>query len=521
MSNPTQSRNVGGGPMFWDFESLMNSELLNPNSSSSWQQTPASSSGQNPQHNFENTLSLEPDSQNVGQTLPQQYRWEPGLDESELAQSIDIAGLENNTGLPFPIGMAGTGTDTSSESGDDFQLFLQIFKSLPLIEQQKLVAQSSQTRGFQLSEQVELHKIFMGNLTKEYNRLLNGNENEGGTAEATEVKDNDSGFGDESEHLNGKKAEGSKEAKSKKVKSKKKAQTDEDMPYRCPSCAIGCRDKTSLRKHMYIHDPRRFFCDTCGMGFHTRRDLRRHQTAIHNGASGLASRAPRKFYICKKPKCDRGLEKPFTRKDNAKQHVVAVHGLETSTAEDVIEQVEVTDRDSSPASSSGHNSSQPSSPAKGFGGHSSPATTASPEITHRRLTKHKLKEEAKDSEDVLAEFTNLGDSNSEVRDPAKKRRVTRNKDTEQRPSKRHSLDKVPEIAEISIPGVVTNSSIQQDNMSSMFLPTGNNFFSPVDDSEMEKFLQFCEAQAKNPTADDTMPPEFQDFLGGMANLTLN
>ncbi|KAK6496971.1 hypothetical protein TWF481_001950 [Arthrobotrys musiformis] len=107
----------------------------------------------------------------------------------------------------------------------------------------------------------------------------------------------------------------------------------------CPheGCGFAGPDKNSIRKHIGIHGARKFYCGRgeCAAGFHTARDLRRHEESIHRGSKAS------KNYICKVSKCHRDATRPFTRKDNARQHIVNVHVHEIGNAriDDFIEAI--------------------------------------------------------------------------------------------------------------------------------------------------------------------------------------
>ncbi|KAF3106865.1 hypothetical protein TWF103_005949 [Orbilia oligospora] len=110
---------------------------------------------------------------------------------------------------------------------------------------------------------------------------------------------------------------------------------DATLIFYCPhvNCGYAGPDKNSLRKHLSIHGERKFSCEKCSADFHTARDLRRHQEAKHTISNA------KKNYICKVPKCTRDATWPFTRKDNARQHVMHVHEIGNGRVDDFIEEV--------------------------------------------------------------------------------------------------------------------------------------------------------------------------------------
>ncbi|KAK6542760.1 hypothetical protein TWF694_006701 [Orbilia ellipsospora] len=518
MDDPTQSPPLHSDPLLWDFEPLANTDFsyLPPGPSSTWQQDGGSFTTQ---HNFapaSNAVHLDQGFPlNVwggGNYGLGSSRGQTGSSVSSDSRPRAAASVDNVSPAP--------------EFDENFKLFLEIFKSLPLTEQQKLVNQSAETKGFDLVERLELHRIFMANLERESNRLLNGN---GGNSHQSPngtigSKEHDSGSGGESENYVTKKSKKPKSGKEKKTKATKKVQLEEEMPYRCPCCTVGCRDKTSLRKHMYIHDPRRFFCDTCGMGFHTRRDLRRHQNAIHNGSSGLTGKSPRKFYICKKSKCDRGMEKPFSRKDNAKQHVVAVHGIENAMAEDVIELIELTDGDTSPASSSDPVDEHASLTTED-NEEKRPLQSEAADIRNRNSRFVSTKGTANGSEDVLAEFTHLQDPTPETPQPLRKGQKGGRSST--RASKKPHLDNAtetsgPSVSRIGVPhgNQSMDPQFEDSNISALLLALGKTPNDLLEDPELWNLLQQC-MQEPNPTStQETIPQDWQDLFEGMQTLHL-
>lgn len=158
---------------------------------------------------------------------------------------------------------------------------------------------------------------------------------------------------------------------------------------------------------MYVHQPRRYFCEFtgCNIGFHTKRDLRRHTDTKHRKlATGVVgARVRRKSFICTINACERGRAKPFSRRDNARQHVVGVHGIKNTRgeAEKVIEEIDIDiDGDGAvePVEESTAHRAEPKKPSE---------TSTKPSITERApISGHKAGK-SKESEDVFAEFTNL------------------------------------------------------------------------------------------------------------------
>ncbi|KAF3903554.1 hypothetical protein AA313_de0202130 [Arthrobotrys entomopaga] len=525
MGDPTRSPPLNSDPLLWDFEYLANTDFsyLPPTfvsaPSPTWQQDGGGSYAL--QHNFASAT----EAVRLDQGFPSQYVW-GGMDYG-LGSSRGQAGSHSSSdSRPRATASADNNVSPAPDFDDNFKFFLDLFKSLPLAEQQKLVNQSAETKDFDLAERVELHRIFMNNLERESNRLLNSNGSNSNQSpnETVGSKDHDSGSGGESEHYAVKKTKKPKNGKEKKTKANKKAQVEEEMPYRCPCCTVGCRDKTSLRKHMYIHDPRRFFCDTCGMGFHTRRDLRRHQNAIHNGSSGSTGKSPRKFYICKKSKCDRGMEKPFSRKDNAKQHVVAVHGIENTMAEDVIELIELTDGDTSPASSSDLVDEHVSLVTE-YTEEKRPLQSEVTDVRTRNSRFVNPKGTAAGSEDVLAEFTHLQSPTPEASQPPRKGAKGRRSSTRV-PTKPH-LDIVAETSEpsssrIGAPhGNQSMDPLHQDpNISAMLHAFGKTPTDLLDDPELRNFLQQCMPEPNATSTQDTIPQDWEDLFAGMSGLHL-
>ncbi|KAK6344635.1 hypothetical protein TWF718_006593 [Orbilia javanica] len=100
-----------------------------------------------------------------------------------------------------------------------------------------------------------------------------------------------------------------------------------------PHCGYASPSKNSLRKHMSIHGAKKFFCENCSADFHAAKDLRRHQETKHTVSNA------RKNYICKAQNCGRDGRWPFTRKDNARQHVMHVHEISHDRVDEYIEEI--------------------------------------------------------------------------------------------------------------------------------------------------------------------------------------
>ncbi|EWC43659.1 hypothetical protein DRE_01546 [Drechslerella stenobrocha 248] len=111
-------------------------------------------------------------------------------------------------------------------------------------------------------------------------------------------------------------------------------------PFPCDigGCNKSFPDKAGLRKHKYTHKSPAYSCDKCPKEFHTTRDLRRHKSALHPGGPGPI-RTTRTMFICKYPGCNRNRRRPFTRKDNARQHIMGVHAVASRSVDEKIDEV--------------------------------------------------------------------------------------------------------------------------------------------------------------------------------------
>ncbi|KAF3923802.1 hypothetical protein ABW21_db0200081 [Orbilia brochopaga] len=69
--------------------------------------------------------------------------------------------------------------------------------------------------------------------------------------------------------------------------------------------------------------------------FRTHRDLERHCKTCHVDSAGSINK-----YICRYPGCTRELERSFSRRDNARQHVVDVHKVHRSHVNAHIEEIQ-------------------------------------------------------------------------------------------------------------------------------------------------------------------------------------
>ncbi|KAJ6261693.1 hypothetical protein Dda_2491 [Drechslerella dactyloides] len=122
----------------------------------------------------------------------------------------------------------------------------------------------------------------------------------------------------------------------------RKSQDEEERCFVCDfdRCNKSFKDSAGLRserdrKHKYIHNQRAYSCDDCPKKFHASRDLRRHLEACHTGGTGPITRRPR--YFCKYPGCGRDSEHPFSRRDNARQHIKEVHHILGKNIEELLE----------------------------------------------------------------------------------------------------------------------------------------------------------------------------------------
>ncbi|RVD87099.1 uncharacterized protein DFL_005344 [Arthrobotrys flagrans] len=165
-----------------------------------------------------------------------------------------------------------------------------------------------------------------------------------------------------------------------------------------PRCGYACPDKNSLRKHVSIHGEKKFSCENCTADFHTARDLRRHQEAKHTVSNA------RKYYICKVSKCPRDETKPLSRKDNARQHVMQVHGIGNGRVDDFIEEiVRTTPEIAEPQFRAGHRPT----------GSSSTDDTVYSTLSYDSNPGYHSHEDP-EGEDIIAEFTYLQEYDSDL-----------------------------------------------------------------------------------------------------------
>ncbi|KAK6496972.1 hypothetical protein TWF481_001951 [Arthrobotrys musiformis] len=306
----------------------------------------------------------------------------------------------------------------NNNMGENFSGFRDAdFKALPLLEQHKLL-----TSETDYSRKAQLTEIFMDKVSRIKATVYDDVEAATAPAERTLLSKLEETKPRGGQGVQGplKEKEQSGEAgvdAGKKVP-RRGVLPSEEMPFSCTSCGVGCRDKTSLRKHMYVHQPRRYFCEFegCNIGFHTKRDLRRHTDTKHRklGTGVIGSRVRRKSFICKIAQCERGRAKPFSRRDNARQHVVGVHGIKNTLgeAEKVIEEIDIDiEGDAVPeiVEESTQSTAQRDDPKK------LPKPPAKPSATDRvpPAAGHKSAK-SKESEDVLAEFTNLQEERQSI-----------------------------------------------------------------------------------------------------------
>ncbi|KAK6519938.1 hypothetical protein TWF506_000232 [Arthrobotrys conoides] len=176
-----------------------------------------------------------------------------------------------------------------------------------------------------------------------------------------------------------------------------KSNQDATLIFYCPhiDCGYAGPDKNSLRKHLSIHGARKFSCEKCTADFHTARDLRRHQEAKHPISNA------RKIFICKVPRCNRDETRPFTRKDNARQHVIQVHEVENDRAEDFIKEI------------MGASPEKPTFRAHRPTGSSSTDDTIYSNLSHDSNASYNSFEDP-EGEDIIAEFTYLQEYDSDL-----------------------------------------------------------------------------------------------------------
>ncbi|KAK6340060.1 hypothetical protein TWF730_001833 [Orbilia blumenaviensis] len=301
--------------------------------------------------------------------------------------------------------------------GDNRQGFRDEFKALPLHEQ-RLRLDSE----VDMSRRNELAEILLANVTRIGAAVFEDPDTTEASTDVSKLEEarprGGQGVQKEQNHSNDREQPRDQEADAGKRASKRGVLPAEEMPFSCNLCGVGCRDKTSLRKHMYVHQPRRYFCDFegCKIGFHTKRDLRRHTDTKHRKLTTgvIGSRVRRKSFICKIDKCERGRAKPFSRRDNARQHVVGVHGIKNTLgeAEKVIEEIDIDidgDTIAEVAEESNPSTAQRAEPKQ------PPEASIKPTATDRAPCSGHKAARSKESEDVLAEFTNLQEGRQEGR----------------------------------------------------------------------------------------------------------
>lgn len=155
-----------------------------------------------------------------------------------------------------------------------------------------------------------------------------------------------------------------------------------------------------FRKHEKIHGARMHSCGACGADFHTSRDLRRHQETIHRDSEVMKS------YVCNVRGCGR-LGKPFSRKDNARQHVARVHEI-FDGVDDMIEEIIGT----SPAKPSGSKSTQFRAGHRTRGSSSTDDTTFST-VSYDSNPGYHSHEDA-EADDPIARYTYLEEYDSDL-----------------------------------------------------------------------------------------------------------
>ncbi|KAF3935275.1 hypothetical protein ABW19_dt0204545 [Dactylella cylindrospora] len=210
-------------------------------------------------------------------------------------------------------------------------LYQNYFFNLPLNLQQEEIKKPIVSK-FPLLFQVELHKILIRSLLAEHQRRNSVASSSMSTEEPEEGGRSPENEDDADGELVDPMEESPQEETRcplarltrgrRRMPPRTKSKTGEgEQLYSCKSCEKQFEDSTKLRKHSYTHSPKKFVCASkdCGKRFHTRKDLRRHQQTVHD------KNTMRKVFICTCEGCDRGILKPFSRKDNAKQHVTSVH----------------------------------------------------------------------------------------------------------------------------------------------------------------------------------------------------
>ncbi|KAK6331204.1 hypothetical protein TWF696_003267 [Orbilia brochopaga] len=124
-----------------------------------------------------------------------------------------------------------------------------------------------------------------------------------------------------------------------KAKANRKLNDEEKRIYVCDfdRCGKSFKDKAGLRKHKYIHNPRSYPCNDCAHKFHTSRDLNRHYQTCHTGGVGPIRTGS--TYLCRYPGCGRGPKRPFSRRDNVRQHITNVHHVPGDLVDTNIEEI--------------------------------------------------------------------------------------------------------------------------------------------------------------------------------------
>ncbi|KAK6522983.1 hypothetical protein TWF281_002409 [Arthrobotrys megalospora] len=412
--------------------------------------------------------------------------------------------------------------------GENFSGFRDEFKALPLLEQQKILSSE-----VDLPRKVELHKIFIDNMSRIKAQVFEDPDTGEASADLSKIEnqkpiDHSKADQEGPRSSNEKEQTGEQEADAAKKSSRRGVVPSDEMPFSCTRCGVGCRDKTSLRKHMYVHQPRRYFCEFtgCNIGFHTKRDLRRHTDTKHRKlATGVVgARVRRKSFICTINACERGRAKPFSRRDNARQHVVGVHGIKNTRgeAEQVIEEIDIDiDGDGAvePVEESSAQRAEPKKPSE---------TPTKPSLTERApISGHKTGK-SKESEDVFAEFTNLQEARQDnsvtkpnstsqiVQTPRKKPSASEPGDT--RPSADSGLPSAPPKSDEQ------SKLLQQQqlmaSMSASFLALSQPDTPQADlDRAMDIWEQMEKAQ-KNGTAPPIDPSSIFDIEMLVANMHL-
>ncbi|KAK6344634.1 hypothetical protein TWF718_006592 [Orbilia javanica] len=427
-------------------------------------------------------------------------------------------------------------TNTASESdaqrinmGDNHSGYRDDFRTLTLPEQQKILAAETD-----LSRRLQLNEIFMDNVSR-ITALLDDPGSTRLSVAASKLDAakprNGEGLKTQRRLSNDKERSGAAEGDIGVKAPRREIQPSEETGHTCPHCGVACRDKTSLRKHMYVHQPRRYFCafDGCNIGFHTKRDLRRHTDTKHRKlATGvIGSRIRRKSFICKIDQCERGRAKPFSRRDNARQHVVGVHGIKNTRgeAEKVIEEIDIDiEGDTAPelVEESKPPSTQRAEPNK------PPEAPIKPSATDRvpPSSGHKISK-PKESEDVLAEFTNL----QEERQNASVTKGNSSGQSTKVPQKKPSASEPGDIRPPVDSGVLTPQASQDEQfnflqqqlmMSSSLLAHAQPDTSGEDlDRALDIWEQLAKAE-KNGTAPPIDPSSLFDIemLSGFANMRI-